>query len=142
MRPPCHQCGNTDDVLLRRVLNAGGAAMIAWRCTGCDCWALSPVSWLKHETVRKIIGCNHNIDHIPIIEDYRLQCDVCGKYGAQLHHFMPQSLANHGEVAPSWYRWCTFSANLCQYHHDLWHDLVTPWMSGRGNSRKIGSGPA
>ena len=27
-------------------------------------------------------------------------------------------------------------APLCKYHHDLWHDLVTPWMPRRGNSRR------
>ena len=36
-KPPCHQCGKTDDVLLRRIVNVAGASMVAWRCIVCDC---------------------------------------------------------------------------------------------------------
>lgn len=138
-KPPCYNCGKTDNVLLRRVINTGGAVMVAWRCTACQTWALYPVQWIKHEAVKQIIGGKHSIDDIPIYEDYRTPCDVCGKMGAQLHHFFPQTFARHAEVFNDWPQWCKFSANLCQYHHDLWHDLVTPWMPGRGNSRKIGT---
>jgi len=135
-RPVCHKCEQSSGVLLRRIFNSGGAIMIAWRCVECDCWTPSPVEWIKHETVKQIIK-GHSIDEIPVIDDCRISCDICGKPGAQLHHFLPQMFARHEEIFPNWPQWCRFHANLCQYHHDLWHDLVTPWMPGRGNSRKL-----
>jgi len=138
-KPPCYKCAQPGNVFLRRVLNAGGATMIAWRCLECNCWAANPVAWIKHDTVKQIIGPTRSIDEIPVFEDYRIMCDICGKPGAQLHHFFPQTFARHAEVFSDWPQWCRFHANLCQYHHDLWHDLVTPWMPGRGNSRKIGT---
>ena len=138
-RPACHRCNKPEGVKLRRLINVGGATMIAWRCMDCDCWAESPMHWIKHETVREIIGQRFALDDIPVFEDYRSACDICGKPGAQLHHFLPQALAQHEEVFSDWRQWCKFQSYLCQYHHDLWHDLVTPWMPGRGNSRKIGA---
>lgn len=134
-RPTCCKCGSSGHVLLRSVLNAGGARMIAWRCTACNCWAQQPVAWLKHDLVKASIG-RHSIDEIPAVEDYRIVCDICGKPGAQLHHFFPQAFARHDEVSSDWPSWCRYCANLCDYHHNLWHDLVTPWMPGRGNSRQ------
>lgn len=136
-RPQCHKCSRTKYVKLRRVLNAGGATMIAWRCLDCNCWADNPVVWIKHDAAQDIIGSFYSLEDIPVQEDFRIACDICGKPGAQLHHFFPQTFARHAEVFNDWPQWCKFSANLCQYHHDLWHDLVTPWMPGRGNSRKI-----
>jgi 5-methylcytosine-specific restriction endonuclease McrA len=54
------------------------------------------------------------------------QCVVCGNYGAELHHFAPQSLArNFGD---NWPKWPT--AYLCRPCHDLWHSTVTPHMFG------------
>lgn len=134
-KPVCPVCGKADQVLLRRTISAGGANMIAWRCTACQT-APNPGEWLKHDTVRKIIGSRYTLDDIPIWEDYRASCAICGQLGAQVHHFFPQMFSSHEEVKPAWGQWSTYTADLCQYHHDLWHDLVTPWMHGRGTSRK------
>jgi hypothetical protein len=135
-KPACHNCGTSDNVLLRRIINAGGASMVAWRCTGCQTWTPSPAQWIKHETVKAIIGGRHTIDNIPIYEDYRIPCAICGAMGAQYHHWFPQVFKDHAEVSPEWGAWAGHGIELCQYHHDLWHDLVTPWMPGRGNSRQ------
>lgn len=135
-KPACHECGSPANVKLRRVINAGGAILVAWRCEDCATWTPSPAKWLRHDEVKRIIGDRFTLDNIPIQEDYRIPCAVCGAMGAQYHHFLPQTLSEHPEVHPDWPAWDRHGANLCQYHHDLWHDLVTPWMPGRGNSRK------
>lgn len=133
-KPTCHKCGSQSSIVLRRVINAGGATMVAWRCERCDTWTPSPAKWIRHDEAAQIIG-GFSVDVIPIQEDYRIPCAICGRPGAQYHHFLPQVLSMHPEVLPDWSHWSGYGANLCQYHHDLWHDLVTPWMPGRGNSR-------
>jgi len=135
--PTCYRCGQLQAVKLRRIVNAAGASMVAWRCTDCDQWAENPPKWISHGLVQKAMArFGKTIDDLPAVADYSATCDICGRRGATCHHFLPQCLADHDEINGEWSAWSNFSANLCQYHHDLWHDLVTPWMPGRGNSRK------
>jgi len=92
---------------------------------------------LAHDTVTSILAqYRASIDALPIVADYRERCTVCGQPGAEYNHWMPQMLATLPEVRKEWKAWNGLGANLCKYHHDLWHDLVTPWMPGRGNSRR------
>ena len=138
-KPACRQCGKTQRVRVRRIINAGGGAMFAWRCLECNTWAENPLRYLSHTAMTEIAAAiGKTLDDIPIQDDYRQSCVICGgRDGAENHHWMPQALNDHPEVAPQWAAWEQFGALLCKYHHDLWHDLVTPWMPGRGNSRKV-----
>ena len=110
--------------------------MYAWRCLKCDSWAANPTKWIKHDEMQKLaVKAGKPLDDVPVIEDYRQACIICGHSGAQYNHWMPQTLKEHPAVAPQWAQWDNLGAPLCQFHHDLWHDLVTPWMPGRGHSR-------
>lgn len=54
-------------------------------------------------------------------EDAAHECEVCGKSGAEWHHWMPKHLA--GEEAEKWPM-----GLLCQSCHAQWHQVVTPGM--------------
>lgn len=119
---------------LRRILGAGGAPLVAWYCPACRAWAARPVRWLAHAYVRSILerhGLAPDLDQIPLLEDYRAECEVCGEAGAEWHHFFPTAIRREvfgeGEQNAAWEH---FGAYLCPYHHRLWHYAVTWYLPG------------
>lgn len=138
MKPPkCVLCGPQSEVKLRRIVNAASVSMFAWYCLHCKSWVETPVRYFKHDVILPALAKQGaQADDIPIVADYRLQCQICGHVGAEYHHWLPQMFKEHPDITQQWPTWEQQGINLCKYHHDLWHDLVTPWMPGRGNSRK------
>jgi hypothetical protein len=115
----CGHCGGWN-VELRRQITSSGINQVAWWCTECDTWSVSPPKWLPH---RQLI----RLDDIPIVHDYSgaMLCIICGK-PAELHHWAPQTFA--ALFGDAWHKWPT--AALCPEHHDLWHKIVTPILKG------------
>jgi hypothetical protein len=132
--PECNKCSKKNNVKLRRNVISNGDNQVFWYCTGCKCYAEKPARWLHHALVNELIAKHGaTIANIPILSDYRdpqQPCAICGEYGTEYNHWMPQMLAEREDVAPEWPRWADMGAYLCRKHHILWHDLVTPWMPG------------
>ncbi len=71
---------------------------------------------------------NHRADfkQLPIGEWSYLNpaCAVCGEKFTAYHHWLPRALAKMaGESCEAWP-----GAYLCEYHHRLWHQIVTPGL--------------
>lgn len=139
-RPTCFRCQAADKrIVLRRNVTANGVSQIYWWCLECEQPAENASGWLPHVAVRAYLAqWGKSIDDIPIIADYRAgyPCVICGNTATEYHHYLPRMIAEHPEIKPQWPAWDAQGAYLCKYHHDLWHDLVTPDMPGRGNSRR------
>lgn len=50
--------------------------------------------------------------------------------GAEWHHWLPQAMADQVEDFSQWP-----TAYLCKRCHDTWHELVTPYLPGRGKTK-------
>ena len=135
IRPTCTSCNVP--MLLRKQIASNGTKQIGWYCVQCERWE-QPTRWLAHKDVTDCLRAYQaTIDNIPTVNDYRdVPCVVCGQIGTETHHWMPQKFNSHPDVEAEWPAWQSLQAPLCKYHHDLWHDLVTPWMPRRGNSRR------
>lgn len=127
-RKPCEHCQSAN-VEMRRAITGNAATQYRWYCADCGRIASKSRQNIPHD----IIDLWHEAGYlpvdllsIPLAEDYSTQtvCFVCGKAGAELHHFAPESLCDY--FGGEWTQWPT--AYLCKYHHDLWHSVVTPWM--------------
>jgi hypothetical protein len=125
-RKPCEYC-QSENIEMRRAITSSGVTQYRWYCLGCGAIASKTRQNIPHW----IIDIWHEagklpIDllDIPLASDYTAQavCCVCGKAGAELHHFAPQMLSDY--FGGEWTQWPT--AYLCKYHHDLWHSIVTP----------------
>ena len=138
-RPPCPACAAP--MLLRKQIASNGAVQIGWYCMTCETWGM-PGQWVPHKEIAgQLAFGGWTIENIPIVNDYRdVPCAICGKIGTEVHHWMPQKFKDHPDVEAEWQAWQAQTAPLCKYHHDLWHDLVTPWMPRRGNSRRKANG--
>lgn len=128
MPKPCDYC-QSQNVKLRRVIISSGIDQYRWYCDDCTRIARKQgqniPSWIVqywYESGKLPIPPSE----LPLAGDYTAQavCCVCGKPGAELHHFAPESLGDY--FGGEWVQWPT--AYLCKYHHDLWHSVVTPWM--------------
>lgn len=102
-----------------------------WYCEKCSRPAVKGKPFLpKHqiETWQKL-GKLKNLDDIPTINDYSktVTCEVCGKSGAEWHHWLPQVFA---ELVKNFMDWPT--GYLCKGCHDEWHEIVTWYLPGRG----------
>lgn len=137
-KPLCRHCHSDAEVKLRRQLMQNGTALVSWYCLACERWAEYGGNWIAHDKVAEILRpYGKTIAELPVVKDERIPCAICGRLGAEWHHWTPQSLlVVHPEFAPYAARWYEHGILLCKYDHDLWHDLVTPWMPGRGNSRR------
>jgi len=105
-------------------------AVIAAR-SGVKVGIVSAVAWamMDYASQHKERGTvdGFDIEELPINEDGRIErCAVCGELGVDNHHWLPHYIAEKvGEDAEKWPQ-----AWLCQKHHDEWHSLLTPNMSG------------
>ena len=72
---------------------------------------------------------NH-LNDIPLLADYRVgRCEVCGDLGVEEHHWLPQCFSN---LVGNFHEWPT--GLLCPGCHEIWHEIVTHYMSGRGTT--------
>lgn len=127
---PCDYCDHLEGIRLRRKIAGNGVTMFLWYCTVCQRHARKDLMWISHAVITEWqrTGRLKDPTAVAILEDYSQarQCVICGQPGAELHHFAPQALAElFGE---DWQRWPT--ADLCPYHHQQWHSIVTWYMRG------------
>ncbi len=132
---PCDYCGD-ERVLLRRTISGSGIAMYFWLCAECQGHARRQNQWISHEVIGEWVrrGRLESPEAVPIFTDYASTrtCTVCGRTGAEYHHWAPRSMA--AEFGDDWALWP--GDYLCKAHHDLWHEVVTPDMPGRGNQER------
>lgn len=128
----CERCGNNQPAKLRRIIIANGSSQVRWWCLACNKAANKVVKNLPHDYVKKIINGHGTIEDIPIVKDNRnesTQCVVCGSMSGEYHHWMPQCFI---EIVPNHDAWP--GSQLCKPCHDLWHEIVTPYLGGRGKT--------
>lgn len=129
--PECKRCKKNDAIKLRRQFAANGMMQFMWYCTRCNHVADNQKPFVKKSLVQSWLdtGKIPSLDSIQIVNDYRINavCCVCGDFGAEYHHWLPQcfgSLVDDHSQWPGGY--------LCKKHHDIWHEIVTPYLPGRG----------
>lgn len=130
-RPPCQKCQRVTTVKLRRQIMHSGGTQIFWHCISCNRSADSKFI-SKQKACRILRPFGKTIEDLPIENDYReggAECEVCGAFGAEYHHWLPQCFA---EQVPNHSAWP--ASFLCKPCHDIWHELVTPYLPGRGHS--------
>jgi hypothetical protein len=91
-------------------LLVAGHVRFPWYCR--QCGKLTNVYEPKHDHIIYTMV----VDNAP-----ETQCEMCGKYGAELHHWAPRHL--FGDQANKWP-----TSYLCQSCHSIWHQAVTPDM--------------
>lgn len=119
----CSRCQSSSNVLISKIVFANKSEHAIYWCYRCDRGAQGNGFYLP----------NHKFDmlKLPIARDYSLEsehCIVCGKQGAEYHHWAPRHLFEDAEQWPGDY--------LCPEHHKEWHAIVTPEMY------KVKNGPA
>ena len=123
--------------VVRKQIASNGANKVGWYLSSAND-GNHPVHWLAHTGRDRLPENAHQatIDDIPTVNDYRdVPCRHCGKIGSGCITGCRRS-STHEDVEDEWQAWQSLQAPLCKYHHDLWHDLVTPWMPRKGNSRR------
>jgi hypothetical protein len=134
----CKRCSKSDKVLLRRQIAANGSTQWFYYCAACEQYA-EPGHWLPAAMViDALTQRGHVVDDVPILHNYTTgsqPCAVCGNQDTEYNHWLPQMLADKPDVRDEWAAWSQQGAYLCRRHHNLWHNLVTPWMPGRGVTR-------
>lgn len=132
-RPTCRKCGRIATIKLRRQIMQSGGIQIFWYCVSCQKKANSKfISKQEANSILRPFG--KTFEDLPIIDDYRNggePCEVCGKSGTQYHHWLPQAFMEQVENHSAWP-----GSYLCQEHHDLWHNIVTPYLPGFGNTKE------
>ena len=116
----CQKCGKQQRVRLVRDIISSGTSQIYWSCTAHNGAINSPRINIAHEKVKSM---GIIIDKLPVINnnsEYYI-CVVCGKVGAENHHWAPRYL--FGDECDHWPQ--SYLCNTCHMH---WHDLVTPNM--------------
>lgn len=128
--PICSYC-NGNNVKLRRQIAANSRVDFMWYCLTCDRPAVKGKPFLAKSQIEawQQSGKLKNIDAVPIVNDYSVSivCEVCGKNGAELNHWLPQAFSG---MVDNFLDWPT--GYLCKGCHDIWHELVTPYLPGRG----------
>jgi len=128
--PACRHCGSTTSVKLCRQYTVSGTLQIGYWCVHCERWAKKGAQFIKHNLVsERLEQQGATINDLEIVNDYRSndhRCIICGK-PAQNHHWAPQALKE--QFGEEWHLWP--KDQLCEHHHRQWHDIVTPYLSGR-----------
>ncbi len=111
---PCPECGFEKQWLVGKAKNSGGHNVCVFYCGYCS-----------HRTTH-FVACQSVIDAgvepCEIKTTWKLpSCEVCGKEGAENHHWAPYAL--FGGESEKWPR-----SYLCQECHSKWHRIVTPNM--------------
>ena len=123
-RRTCQKCGKVVFCTLARDITSNGASQIYWLCHEHQGAINIPRINISHE---KVLSLKIEIDKIPIVKNNStlFSCAICGKLGAANHHYAPRYL--FGDDCENWTQ-----VYLCEYHHKLWHDRVTPEMCKHG----------
>lgn len=131
--PQCKRCNNKLNVRLRRQINGNGSTVFCWYCVSCDHVADNQSPWIKKSIVEQWVkvGKLPSIEVVPIVNDYRENhaCIVCGAIGGEYHHWLPQCFAHLVDDHSKWP-----GEYLCKSCHDTWHEIVTPYLPGRGST--------
>lgn len=104
-----------DHSTIGRSINTDGSSRVWRRCDDCGENTGGPGKWISQQQA------GQPLDALPIFDSYRQEhppCVRCGRWGTQLHHFMPSHAAGRLEAD----LWPT--AWLCPDCHDRWHRLV------------------
>ena len=120
----CVKCDKNVSAKLVRLITANCISQVYWQCQDHMGGIDSPRKNIKHDVLARH---DIDIDRLPIVENYseKFVCVVCGKIGAENHHWAPRYL--FGDECDSWPQ-----SDLCRGCHQRWHDLVTPGMCEHG----------
>lgn len=131
--PTCCHCNDSRSVRLRRQIESNGRTDFLWYCLSCGRRALRDQPFLSQTIVKSWhqAGKIKNLEDIPLLKDMRgdYQCEVCGANEAEEHHWLPRAFT---DLVPNHDAWPT--SMLCKTCHDVWHEIVTPYLPGRGRS--------
>lgn len=114
---PCAKCGHSKCTLVKTP-KFDGSFQVWLKCDKCNKNFRGSAQFLKQAGL--------DMDKIPVYDPNpakREKCVVrgCNNYDVQYHHFAPRHLfqmdADDWPVLP-----------VCNFHHSLWHALVTPGM--------------
>lgn len=107
-RLACNYCEEVGRFSVGKFLDPSGQIKYPWYCTAC--YKRTVLFEPKHE----------HLVYTAVFDTAELnQCEVCGKDGAEGHHWAPRKLfGNECERWPMGF--------LCQYCHARWHQIVTP----------------
>lgn len=101
------ECGSKD-FAIGKYIGPSGQIKHPWHCTVCN--KRTNIYEPKHD---------HLIFTAVFDETEINQCEVCGKNGAEWHHWAPRAF--FGDECERWPQ-----GLLCQYCHSKWHQIVTP----------------
>jgi hypothetical protein len=119
--------------ILGQVILRDGRHSFCWKCEFCQhLFPDGSALWIARSKILTRVADPEK--ELPVFKDYLTEdgrvCEVCGKKGAQEHHWAPRHL--FGNKAWDWP-----TGFLCAECHRRWHDVVTPNMSrkekGNGN---------
>lgn len=123
----CKHCGS-DNLDLGRAVKQNGDICYPVYCV--DCLEVSN-HYIKKEVALDYEKTNGKLRDVRTRtsiyneeDGINIECEVCKKPEAELHHFAPKHL--FGKEATKWP-----TAYLCRQCHQRWHDLVTPNMSNK-----------
>lgn len=134
----CERCGAKNTAKIRRIVIANGASQYRWYCSACGKTIHTAIKNLKKKDVEWLLkpfiesGKIKSLDDITIVRDNRnesTQCVVCGSMSGEYHHWLPQCFR---DIVPNFDDWP--ASQLCKPCHDFWHEIVTPYLNGRGKS--------
>ena len=129
MIPKCAHCGD-GNVKLRRVIACNGVAQVRWHCLDCNRCAELPFRSIPYSEAQQIMEKHGKcLNDIPKVQPHAtIPCMICGE-PAEMHHWAPVALQKH--FGDDWRDWPV--GELCQRHHNLWHQIVTPRLPKGGD---------
>ena len=124
--PQCSSCSGSN-IKIRRQIAKNGSEQFGWYCLTCEWWAENPTKWLLRDKVKELAAYHKTtLGDVETIVDYSsgITCRVCGKQGAEDHHWAPKALRE--QFGDDWALWERIQDPLCIQHHLQWHSIVTP----------------
>lgn len=116
----CEKCNSDQPVRLVRIISQSGVSMVYWNCIKGNHAINKPVKYIPHVQIK---SAKIDLETLPVASNYSGHevCAVCGSPYAERHHWAPRHLFQDADSWPQDY--------LCDKHHKMWHDIVTPNMS-------------
>jgi hypothetical protein len=104
----CKHCGSVDSFSIGKFIGPAGQIKHPYYCTRCH----------KRTTIYE--PSHDHLIYTAVFDTSEInECEVCGKEGAEWHHWAPRDL--FGDLCERWPQ-----GLLCQYCHSQWHQIVTP----------------